>query len=254
MTLHAPTTRTFIAVAGLLLLAGCGQDTPADGITDERPGPEIAASHILVAWSGVRDCPRGLMRTREEAEHRARRIALLLRTGRGDLAEMARRYSDDPTAQRNAGYLGAFRRGELDSALAAVVDGLEVGEVGGPVATEYGWHVVRRDAVRKVRIHHILVSYHNAAQAPRNMKRDRDEARRIANALHRKVELGRADLCDLTARFSDDPENRLFCGDLGWVEPGILEPAAEQAVFSLQPGEMSAVVESDYGFHIFWRE
>jgi peptidyl-prolyl cis-trans isomerase D len=76
----------------------------------------------------------------------------------------------------------------------------------------------------------------------------------VARALRRKVAEGEVDLCELAARFSDDGQNREQCGELGWVEPGMLTPAAEQAVFGLEPGQVSAVVESEYGFHIFWRD
>ncbi len=214
---------------------------------------EIAASHILVAWVGVRDCPPGVVRTKEEAEERARRIALLLRTDRGDLGDLARRYSDDPTAPRNAGYLGVFRRGEMQAALGELVSSLDEGEIGGPVATPYGWHVVRREPIPKVRLHHLLVAYRGALDADRRVQREPAEAARIAAALQARLSQPGVDACGLAATFSDDPENRHVCGDLGWIEPGFLEPVVERAIFALRPGEVSPVVETVYGFHIFWR-
>ncbi|HOX24401.1 MAG TPA: peptidylprolyl isomerase [Candidatus Krumholzibacteria bacterium] len=259
-----PVATGLVLAAAINLLASCGQgDEPGDpdaAAPGRRAAPaapdtsEIAASHILVAWTGARDCPRGLQRTRDEAEQRARRIAVLLRSGRGEFGEMARQYSDDATADRNGGYLGVFRRGQMDPAFESLVGSLAIGQVGGPVATPYGWHVVRREQVRKVRIHHLLISYRKAAQAAPNVKRDRDEAARIAQALRAKIDQEGADPCVLAAQFSDDPQNRRVCGDLGWIEPGLLEPAAEEAVFALVPGDVSPVVESVYGFHIFWRD
>ncbi|MEZ4388576.1 MAG: peptidylprolyl isomerase [Candidatus Krumholzibacteriia bacterium] len=245
-----------LALGGLLLMLGGCRDRGDTAAATPPPadGPSVALSHILVAFDGVVDQPSGLSRTREEALERARRIAVLLRTGRGDLAEMARRYSDDPTAQRNAGYLGIFHLGDMEPHLEAAVTALAVGEIGGPVETSHGFHIVRREPVRRVNVHHLLVAYRDAVLADSHVTRDRDEARRVAYALRRKLAEGKGDLCDLAAQFSDDGQNSEQCGELGWVEPGMLSPAAEQAVFNLQPGEVSPVVESEYGFHIFWRD
>lgn len=253
-----------------LAAGGCETKTPDAGPHDTHDGAtvaaladvsdhdgcrqEFAASHILVAWTGVRDCPRGLDRSREEAEERARRIALLLRTGRGDLGDLARRYSDDPSAQRNAGYLGVFRPGEMETELERLVTSLQDGQIGGPVATPYGWHVVRRERILKVRLHHLLIAHRDARGADKTVRRDRDDAARIARALQAQIGQPDADPCALAAQFSDDPQNRRFCGDLGWITPGLLEPEAERAVFALQPGEVSPVIESVFGFHIFWRQ
>ncbi|OGO14614.1 MAG: hypothetical protein A2Y53_01270 [Chloroflexi bacterium RBG_16_47_49] len=42
-------------------------------------------------------------------------------------------------------------------------------------------------------------------------------------------------------------------GDLGWFPQGYLgEPAIDEAVFALQPGEYSQVVETEIGFHILY--
>ncbi len=249
-----------LILGGALLLAACTEEQA--GVRGGRPatssplatsGHDVAASHILVAWTGTREAPTGLDRTRAEAEERARRIAVILRTGRSDLPDMARRYSDDPAAVRNAGYLGVFAPADVDPAVAAAVCSLEVGAIAGPVESPYGFHVIRREPIRRVHIHHVLVAYRGAVHADA-VRRTRGEARRIAGALQRKLAAAESAPCEVAARFSDDPQNRHECGDLGWVEPGMLEPAIEQAVFALEPGECTSVLESEYGFHVFWRE
>ncbi len=40
-------------------------------------------------------------------------------------------------------------------------------------------------------------------------------------------------------------------GDLGWFPRGyLIQPAVEEAAFALQPGEVSEIIQSDYGYHI----
>src|SRR3990172_2278373 len=60
-----------------------------------------------------------------------------------------------------------------------------------------------------------------------------------------------ADFASLAEKISLDLSTRLAGGDLSWFPRGYLtmEPV-ETAAFSLQPGEVSGIVESDLGFHI----
>jgi peptidyl-prolyl cis-trans isomerase SurA len=50
-------------------------------------------------------------------------------------------------------------------------------------------------------------------------------------------------------KFSDDGSARIG-GDLGWAKRGKFVPAFEAAAYQLEPGEISQVVESEFGFHL----
>ena len=55
----------------------------------------------------------------------------------------------------------------------------------------------------------------------------------------------------LSAEYSVDVTTKHNGGDLGWFpRGGLLVPEVEDAAFSLQPGETSAVFETAWGFHI----
>ncbi len=55
---------------------------------------------------------------------------------------------------------------------------------------------------------------------------------------------------ELAATFSDDPGSARNGGDLGWAKRGSFVPEFEAAAYSLEPGEYSPVIVSDFGFHL----
>lgn len=55
---------------------------------------------------------------------------------------------------------------------------------------------------------------------------------------------------ELAKEFSEDQGSKSYGGDLGWAKRGQMVPQFEATAMQLDPGEMSDVVESDFGFHL----
>lgn len=62
--------------------------------------------------------------------------------------------------------------------------------------------------------------------------------------------LAGADFEALAEEYSRDTGTADRGGDLGWVRRGLFVPEFEEAVFAMQPGEVSDVIETQFGLHI----
>ena len=71
------------------------------------------------------------------------------------------------------------------------------------------------------------------------------------NDLKTQIE-GGADFAALAKEHSSCPSGKQG-GDLGEFGPGQMVPEFDKAVFSLEPGEISGVVETQFGYHIIKR-
>lgn len=87
----------------------------------------------------------------EEADAAARaeaeQLLAELREG-ADFAAVARQHSDDPGSASEGGDLGFMGRGVMDEAFEKAAFSLEPGELGGPVRSDFGYHLIRVEAVR----------------------------------------------------------------------------------------------------------
>jgi peptidyl-prolyl cis-trans isomerase C len=75
------------------------------------------------------------------------------------------------------------------------------------------------------------------------------EAQKKATAIHGMLEAGQ-DFADLARRNSDDPGSKDNGGELPWMSQGQTVPPFEAAALALSPGQLSGVVETQFGFHI----
>lgn len=91
---------------------------------DAVPATEYNAAHILVA-------------TQEEADKLKADLA-----GGADFAELAKANSTDTGSGANGGDLGWFGPGMMVKPFEDAVIAATVGEVAGPVQTDFGWHLI----------------------------------------------------------------------------------------------------------------
>jgi peptidyl-prolyl cis-trans isomerase SurA len=77
----------------------------------------------------------------------------------------------------------------------------------------------------------------------------KDKLRDKLNSFRERVYAGE-DFKMLATLYSDDPGSATKGGELGFVNRGDLVPEFERAAFRLKEGEISEVVESQFGFHI----
>lgn len=59
-----------------------------------------------------------------------------------------------------------------------------------------------------------------------------------------------ADFAAIARELSEDPGSKTAGGDLGWIEPGLTDPAFESALFALEAGAVSEPVKSAEGWHV----
>ncbi|MCW8931877.1 MAG: peptidylprolyl isomerase, partial [Gammaproteobacteria bacterium] len=50
--------------------------------------------------------------------------------------------------------------------------------------------------------------------------------------------------------YSEDTSSATRGGDLGWSKPGTMVAPFEEAMDKLQPGEISEVIQTNFGYHI----
>ena len=213
------------------------------------PIREWAGSHILIQWTGRKHAPPAL-RSREEALALARSTLEQASARGADFQDLARRFSEAPDRVQG-GYLGIFTIGEILPELEREIAKLPLDGVGGPVETELGFHIIRREAPRRARAAHILIRFRGAADAD-DVPRTRDEALKLAQDLLAKAREPGADFARLARERSEDGTARRG-GDVGLFTPGQMEPPFEKAAFALPIGGVSDVVETRVGLHIIRR-
>ncbi len=100
-----------------------------------------------------------------------------------------------------------------------------------------------------VRASHILLMYKGSARS--TATRSKAEAEQQIQALQQQLAAG-ADFADLARKHSDCPSSRQG-GDLGTFGRGQMVKPFETAAFGMNVGDVSGVVETDFGYHLIKR-
>ncbi|MBI2897383.1 MAG: peptidyl-prolyl cis-trans isomerase [Deltaproteobacteria bacterium] len=99
---------------------------------------------------------------------------------------------------------------------------------------------------------HLLVQYQGARRAPPEITRNKEEARARAEQALKKARSG-VPFSKLVRDYSDEPNAAEREGSLGIFRHGRMVPEFDTAVFAMQVGDVSDIVETPFGFHVIKR-
>lgn len=100
-----------------------------------------------------------------------------------------------------------------------------------------------------VKASHILAMFPWKRNNSEESKEGREEAREKIELVQRKLNNGE-DFEELARQYSDDEGTASDGGDLGYISKGQMVEEFDKVLFSLDTGEVSDIVETEYGFHI----
>ncbi len=95
---------------------------------------------------------------------------------------------------------------------------------------------------------HILIRV--AKNAPKNV---RQAARKKIESIQARLKAGE-NFAALAKKFSDDRATASKGGELGWFKADVMAPEFNQAVFAMKKGDVSDIVETQFGFHLIHLE
>lgn len=113
------------------------------------------------------------------------------------------------------------------------------------IAEYYEGHKGDFGAQEQRQASHILIGVDASAS-----EADQAKVKQKAEEVLAKVKASPDQFAELAKQFSEDPGSAELGGDLGFFEPGMMVKAFDEVVFSLQKGEMSDLVKTDFGYHI----
>ncbi len=124
------------------------------------------------------------------------------------------------------------------------------------VTTDGAEYVVKveevKDAGKEVKARHMLIQWAGAEQAPTSTTRTKEEA--LAKAQELKKQITAKNFVDFAKKNSEEPGAVVSGGDLGWFGKDAMVKPFEDAAFALAKGAVSEPVETQFGYHLIFKE
>lgn len=174
-----------------------------------------------------------------------------------DFSALVSEYSDDEDTKDSGGNLGFISN--TDQKFAAIYNKLNESDVEPDavfdqvIKDDEGYNIVKvneiKDGDEQVRASHILICYEGAANCEDTISRE--EAEQKIKALREEATPQNFDR--LARENSTEPAAAQSGGDLGFFSKGQMVQPFDDVVFGMKVGEISDVVETDFGFHIIYK-
>ena len=160
-----------------------------------------------------------------------------------DFSELAKNYSEDPSAKQG-GDLGFLKRGEILPEFEMKAFSLNPGEISDLVQTSLGYHIIKLEEKKEEEIHvrHILIKI-----TPSQV--DSAKILSLADTLYQKLKSG-ADFVQLVKDYSQDDESKKKGGEIGWFPLAQLPEELKEKITQTEIGQITSPVITEEGVHI----
>jgi peptidyl-prolyl cis-trans isomerase SurA len=196
----------------------------------------VGLSHIIIV-------PKVSAEREADAREKIDRIRERLAAGE-PFGEVAAETSEDPLTRGDGGSIGLVPLDDLQDEIAGIAVELQPGEVSDAIRTRYGFEIVKLDGKEgdKYRLRHIFIK----------LEPDREDTLRAAEIAHdvqARAASGES-FESLAMEYSDDQDTREQGGYVGEVETAALDDSYKRGLQGLNPGEVSGVIRTRYGFQV----
>lgn len=211
----------------------------------DRSLKDVRASHILLKIG-----PDALPKDTLEVYNRIMKIRD--EAMKGDFAQAAKKYSEDPSAKDNGGDLNWFSALRMVYPFETAAYSTAVGEVSMPIRTRFGYHILKvvdkRDALGEISAAHIMIKTGKEAT-----EEEVQEAKKKIEEVKSLLDKGES-FEDLARKYSQDRGSANKGGALPRFGTGRMVAAFEKAAFNLKEnGDYSEPFLTEYGWHIVKR-
>ncbi|NOQ64338.1 MAG: molecular chaperone SurA [Methyloprofundus sp.] len=203
---------------------------------------EYLLSHILIAVSEGEAADIIQAATTEAQE-----VTQQLRAG-AEFKTMAVSVSDGEGALQG-GNLGWRTLNQMPTLFVDVVKAMNVGDIADPIRSPGGFHILKLMDSKGVQSHMVTETHARHILIKTTELISDTEAKIRLEAVAGRIADG-DDFAALAKANSDDTGSAIKGGDLGWVAPGLLVPPFEKAMNKLALGEISAPVQTQFGWHL----
>ncbi len=215
----------------------------------QRLRQELSARQVMLGLAGTAIAPASATNAALDAMFQQREVQVQRFDAKDYLAKVSPTEADLEKYYNDPAHAAEFEAPEHESINYVVLD-LEALEKDISVSDDelrryYAENEQRYTTPEEVRASHILIKADKGEPAA-----ERAKAKAKAESILAELRKNPGEFAELAKKDSDDPGSASKGGDLGFFSHGAMVKPFEDAAFSLKVGQISDLVQSDFGYHI----
>lgn len=248
------TTKTGDSYRVIVELAGVKDVNQAIKMIGETPLLEFKEQNTETAQTQTlsADQQKALDNFNTAAERKANDALKKAKAAGADFAAIAKQYSEDDATKDVGGDLGFITKNGIYANLYTEAAKLKVGQVSKLIETDSDISIIKvtgAQDTQEIKANHLLICWQGTQGCTNGLSKD--DAKKKIDEL--KAQATPANFVDLVKANSTEPNASSTGGDLGWFGKGQMVQPFEDAAFALKVGQISDVVETQFGYHLIYK-